>query len=223
MEGVGSGRPQEQVQCWGCFWNRVPEGPAGGQRFRLSQATSPSPDFLRGLRLTLSPFCRRSPAHQGPGRCCRRVSWRLRRLRHLGPPSLGSLPQAFAAPATWRPRRLSTSPRGCYVIGRRRAAAGGLGPSLSCLSPGCRGEARAASLRPFRATGPARHPPPLTLSPDSQVAPRACAPAPRPPRPHAPGSGSVGGGGAQRGPAAQHLGNEPAPPPATGKPLLAPE
>lgn len=72
------------------------------------------------LCLTLGPSCRRSPAHQGPGRCCRRVSRRLRRLRHLGPPAPESLPQAFAESTTWRSRLVAassgrtTSPKGAY-------------------------------------------------------------------------------------------------------------
>lgn len=37
---------QEQVQCWD--WQRVLEGPGGRKGFRLSQATSPSPDFIKG-------------------------------------------------------------------------------------------------------------------------------------------------------------------------------
>lgn len=184
----------------------------GGKQFRLSQATSPSPDFLRGLCLPLGPFCHRPPAHQGPGRCCRRVSGRLRRLRHLGPPSLGSLPQAFAAPATWKPQRLSASSRGRYVIGRRRAAAGSLGPSLSCLSSAWWGEARVASIRLFGATCPATHPPRLIPSriPRAPLAPahqRRVSPAPT----HRARAGG-------RLPA-QHLGSKPAPP--LGKPPLS--
>lgn len=94
------------------------------------------PTSIRALCLTLSPFRRRTQAHQGPGRRCPRLSRRLCRFRHLGPPSPGSLPQAFAEPKTWRPRLISASTHCCRVTVKRLATAGGACPLLS-LSSSC--------------------------------------------------------------------------------------
>lgn len=104
------------------------------------------PTSLRALCLTLSPFCLRTQAHQGPGRCCPRVSWRLGRFRHLGPPSPGSLPQAFAEPETCKPWLVSASSRGVRVTERRPTAAAS---AVTLLSPSswCPGEGRVVAPR----------------------------------------------------------------------------
>lgn len=139
------------------------EGLPGGKGSDSLRSQARHATSLRDTLPTLDPFCCRFPAHQGLGRCCRRVSPRLRRLRHLGPPSHGSFPEVFAKPATWRPRLVIASSRGVCITNRRLAWAGGLGPSPSrvlLLVLGT-GPCRVASLHFFGATGPARHSRPI--------------------------------------------------------------
>lgn len=125
MERTREGRtPKNRCSVGTGFGIGYRKGLPGGRDSGTLRQPARHPTSLRCTLLTLGPFGRRSQAHQGPGRCCPRVSRRLRRFRHLGPPSLGTLPQAFAEPATWRPGSVSASASGGRVTKRRLAAVG---------------------------------------------------------------------------------------------------
>lgn len=149
---------KEQVQRWDWFWHQVQEGPARRKGFRLSQATSLSPDFLKRHSASPSvPFLANPKLTRGLGDGVPRSPGDSAASAILAL-LLRSLPQACAEPETRRPRPVSASSDRSCVTERRPAATGGSGRSLSS---GSWGRIRVADL-PLVYSG--RHAALLTLS-----------------------------------------------------------
>lgn len=159
-----------------------------GGRGSSSQATSPFPDFFRGhsaspsVPFVADPKLTRGlgdavPGSPGDSSASAILALLLPGRSHRSLRSLRRGGHGRSARHRVRPRHLMAPGNG------RRPRRFALPPSS-----GCQGQLRIALSRFFRATGPARHAPPLTLKPDSQTVPSLSlpllpSPPHRPPRP----------------------------------------